>query len=99
MAQNHAMLLRIMSHLGLPPSSETRPAQPTRDQSTVIASLDMLAAAAAASDPPAFPPPREGGGRTPFFSFSIPTSGDMFILWLGRKVRVGSIFYQILSCF
>ena len=54
-AQNHAMLLWIMSHLGLPPE----PAQPTRDQSTVAASLDMLAAAAAASDPLASPPPRE----------------------------------------
>ena len=46
---SHAMLLRIMSHLGLPP-------EPThRDQSTAAASLDMLAAAAAASDPPAHP--------------------------------------------
>ena len=46
---NHAMLLRIMSHLGLPP-------KPThRDQSPTAASLDMLAAAAVASDPP---PPR-----------------------------------------
>ena len=54
-SQNHAMLLRIMSHLGLPPE----PAQPTRDQSTVAASLDMLATAATASDPPASPPPRE----------------------------------------
>ena len=54
-AQNHAMLLRIMSHLGLPPE----PAQPTRDQSTAAASLDMLAAATAISDPPASPPPRE----------------------------------------
>ena len=53
------MLLRIMSHLGLPPVSETEPAQPTRDQSVVAASLDMLAAAAAASDSPASPPPRE----------------------------------------
>ena len=51
--QNHAMLLRIMSHLGLPP----KPAQPTRDQSTIAASLDMLAAAAATSDPPASTPP------------------------------------------
>ena len=58
-AQNHAMLLQIMSHLDLPPPSETELAQPTRDQSTVAASLDMLAAAAAASDPPASPPPRE----------------------------------------
>ena len=58
-AQNHAMLLRIMSHLSLLPASEIEPAQPTRDQSTVAASLDMLAAAAAASDPPASPPPRE----------------------------------------
>ena len=58
-AQNHAMLLRIMSHLGLPPVSETEPTQPTRDQSTVAASLDMLAAAAATSDLPASPPPRE----------------------------------------
>ena len=54
LAQSHAMLLWIMSHLGLPPE----PAQPTRDQSTTAASLDMLAAAAAASDPPASPPPR-----------------------------------------
>ena len=50
---NHAMLLWIMSHLGLPPE----PTQTTRDQSTTAASLDMLAAAAAASDPPAHPPP------------------------------------------
>ena len=53
-AQNHAMLLRIMSHLGLLPE----PAQPTRDQSTIAASLDMLVAATAASDPPASTPPR-----------------------------------------
>ena len=47
---NHAMLLRIMSHLGLPPV-------PThRDEPTAAASLYMLAVAAAASDPP---PPRE----------------------------------------
>ena len=47
----HAMLLRIMSHLGLPP-------EPThQDQSTAATSLDMLAAAASASDPPAHPPP------------------------------------------
>ena len=51
---SHAMLLRIMSHLGLP-------LEPThRDQSTAVASLDMPAAAAVASDPPAHPsPPRE----------------------------------------
>ena len=55
LAQSHAMLLRIMSLLGLP----LEPAQPTRDQSAAAASLDMLAAAAAASDPPASPPPRE----------------------------------------
>ena len=48
---SHAMLLRIMSHLGLPP-------EPThRDQSTAAASLDMLVAAAAASNPPAHPSP------------------------------------------
>ena len=48
---NHAMFLRIMSHLGLPP-------KPThRDQSTAAASLDLLAAAATASDPPAHPSP------------------------------------------
>ena len=42
----HTMLLRIMSHLGIPP-------EPThRDQSSATASLDMLAAAVAASDPP-----------------------------------------------
>ena len=52
---SHAMLLRIMSHLGLPPE----PTQTTRDQSTAVASLDMLAVVAAASDPPAHPPPRE----------------------------------------
>ena len=52
---SHAMLLRIMSHLSLPPE----PTQTTRDQSAAAASLDMLAAAAAASDPPAHPPPRE----------------------------------------
>ena len=52
---SHAMLLRIMSHLGLPPE----PTQTTRDHSVVAASLDMLAAAVAASDPPAHPPPRE----------------------------------------
>ena len=51
---SHSMLLRIMSHLGLPPE----PAH--RDQPTAAASLDMLAAATAASDPPAHPsPPRE----------------------------------------
>ena len=51
---SHAMLLRIMSHLGLPPE----PTQPThRHQSTTAASMDMLAAAATASDPPAHPPP------------------------------------------
>ena len=57
--QNHAMFLRIMSHLGLPPVSETEPAQPTRDQSTVETSLDMLTATAAASDPSISKPPRE----------------------------------------
>ena len=51
--QNHAMLLQIMSHLGL------QPTQPTRDQSTIAASLDMLAVAAVASDPPASTPPRD----------------------------------------
>ena len=58
-AQNHAMLLRIMSHLGLSPARETEPAQPTRDQSTIAASLEMLAAAAVVLDPPTSPPPRE----------------------------------------
>ena len=53
--QSHAMLLRIMSHLGLPPE----PTQTTQDQSAAVASLDMLVAAAAASNPPASPPPRE----------------------------------------
>ena len=59
LAQNHAILLRIMSYLGLLPVSATEPTQPTRDQSTAAASLDMLAAAAAASDPPTSTPPRE----------------------------------------
>ena len=62
-AQNHAMLLRIMSHLGLPPVSVIEPTQPTtRDQSAIsvsAASFDMLAAVAAASDPPTSTPPRE----------------------------------------
>ena len=52
---SHAMLLRIMSHLGLPPE----PTQTNRDQLAAAASLDMLAAAAATSDPPAHPPPRD----------------------------------------
>ena len=56
-AKNHSMLLQIMSHLDLPLVSLTKPAQPTRDQSTVAASLDMLATAAAASDPPTSTPP------------------------------------------
>ena len=63
LVQNHAMLLRIMSHLDLPPVSVTEPTQPTtRDQSVVslvAASLDMLTAATAASDPPTSTPPRE----------------------------------------
>ena len=63
LTQNHAVLLRIMSHLGLPPVSVTESTQPTtRDQSAVsatTASLDMLAVAAAASDPPVSTPPRE----------------------------------------
>ena len=60
LTQNHAMLLRIMSHLGLPPVNVTEPTQPaTCDQSTVAASLDMLAAAAAASNPLTSTPPRE----------------------------------------
>ena len=51
---SHALILRIMSHLGLPPE----PAH--RDQSTAAASLDMLATATTTSDPPAHPPsPRE----------------------------------------
>ena len=50
---SHSMLLRIMSHLGLPPE----PTQTTRDQSAAAASFDMLAAAATASDPSAHPPP------------------------------------------
>ena len=63
LAQNHAMLIRIMSHLNLPSVSVTEPTEPTtRYQSPVslaAASLDMLAAAAAASDPPTSTPPRE----------------------------------------
>ena len=50
---SHAMLLRIMSHLGLPPE----PTQTTKDQSTTTASLYMLPVAAAASDSPTHPPP------------------------------------------
>ena len=63
LVQNHAMLLQIQSHLGLPLVSVTEPTQPTtRDQfvvSVFAASLDVLAAAAAASDPPVSTPPRE----------------------------------------
>ena len=59
LTQNHAMLLRIMSHLGLPPVSVTEPTQPTRGQSTIAASLDLLVAVVAASNPPASTPPRE----------------------------------------
>ena len=57
LTQNHAMILHIMSHLGLPLVSDTEPAQPTRDQSTIAAFLDMLAATAAALDPPTSTPP------------------------------------------
>ena len=53
LAQNHAMLFQIMSHLGLPPVITTR------DKSAVAASFDMLAADAAASDPLAPTPPQE----------------------------------------
>ena len=63
LAQNHAMLLQIQSHLGLPPVSVAEPTHPTtRDQSVVsvsVASLDVLATTAAASDPPASTPTRE----------------------------------------
>ena len=63
LTQNHAMLLQIQSHLGLPPLSMTEPTQPTtRDQSAVsvcAASLDVLAATTAALNPPASTPPRE----------------------------------------
>ena len=63
LTQNHAMLLRILSHLGLPPVSVKETTQPTtRDQFAVsifAASLDMLAATAAVSDLSASTPPRE----------------------------------------
>ena len=45
---SHALLLRIMSHLGLPPE----PTQTTRDQSAAAASLDMLPTTAVAHPPP-----------------------------------------------
>ena len=45
---SHALLLRIMSHLSLPPE----PTQTTRDQSAAAASLDMLPTAAVAHPPP-----------------------------------------------
>ena len=61
LTQNHAMLLRIMSHLGLPPVGVTESTHPTtRDQSAVfvsVASLDMLAASVTASDPLTSTPP------------------------------------------
>ena len=63
LAQNHAMLIQIQTHLGLPPISVTDPTQPTtRDHSVVsisAASLDMLPVAAVALDSPASTPPRE----------------------------------------
>ena len=55
LAYSYSMLLWMMSQLGLP----LEPVHPTRDQSTIAASLDMLAVVAAASDPPTSPPPRE----------------------------------------
>ena len=63
LVQNHAMLLRIMSHLGLPLVSVTEPTQPTTHDHSVVsistASLDILAVAAPVSDPPTSTPPRE----------------------------------------
>ena len=50
---SHAMILWIISHLGLP----LEHTQTTREQSTPAASLDILAAAATASDPLTHPPP------------------------------------------
>ena len=50
---SHAMLTRIMSHLGLPPE----PTETTTGQFKETASLDMLAAAATVSGPLAHPPP------------------------------------------
>ena len=91
---SHAMLLRIMSHLGLPP-------EPThRDQSTAAASLDMLVAAAAASDPPAhLPPPRECGGHTPFSSFPI-QRGILYFGWEEKlELGVSSIMFCTIFSF
>ena len=63
LAQNHAMLFQIQTHLGLLPVSVIEPTQPTtRDQSAVsvfATSLDMLVAAAAVLDLLTSTPPRE----------------------------------------
>ena len=65
LAQNHAILVQIQSHLGLPPISPSVPAQassvhppaePTPSaQLAPAASLNLLAAAAVAAIPPATP--------------------------------------------
>ena len=63
LAQNHAILLQIQSHLDLPPVTVTEPIQPTtHGQSAVSASttsLDVLAATAVAPDPPTSTPPAQ----------------------------------------
>ena len=100
-AHNHAMLLRIMSHLGLPPTSETEPAQPTRDQSTVAASLDMLAVAAAASDPSASPPPESEVVALPSLAFrSLPVETCLYFGWEEKlELGVSSIIFCLIFSF
>ena len=57
LAQNHAILLQIQSHLGLPPIAVTTPILPTPHGQSVVsassASLDVLVAAAVAYTPQA----------------------------------------------
>ena len=92
---SQAMFLRIMSCLGLSPE----PTQTTRDQFAAAASLDMLAAAAAASDPRHIHHHESEVVTLPSLNFLSLTSGGMFILWLGGKVRVRSVIYHVLYCF
>ena len=69
-AQNHAILMQIQSHLGLPPISPSVPAQASSDHppaathlAPLIASLDMLAAAAADSPPASLVAPQPARQR------------------------------------
>ena len=103
LAQNHAMLLQIQSHLDLPPVGMIEPTQPTTcDQSAVsisAASLDMLAAVAAFQIHRRLHHHESEVVALPSLSFRSLPSGDTVILWLRGKVRVGSVIYYILFSF